>query len=296
MQKTFSFIFCFISISAAAQSLQKMNADLMVSDAGTRYNDTSAHVQVIDFRMQFNLAKLKKSWLSGSFNVLHEGFSQFPVAYGSGLTGLTAGLSWNKRLGDHHVLVLSGTVAVYSDFHVLSSNAIREGFGFTYFTRYSKTLALGLGVQYVNQFYGNQLLPVIVIVYTLKDNPHWKISGYFPYNPKITYAVNANSGISFGIRQVFSSFLLSAPVNAGDYIKNRKLTTLLNYEYNLDKHWRINAGAGYVVQQKYQLYNNKDSGEWWLLNTPLGHNPAPVQSISHGGIQFNIGIAFNPKF
>ena len=296
MQKTFSFILCFISISASAQSPQKVNADLMANDADTRYNDTSAHVQLIDMRMQFTLARLKKSWLSGSFNVVHDGFSAFPAVYGSGLTGLTAGLSWNKPLGDGHVLVLSGAVGVYSDFHALSSNAIREAFGFTYFTTYSKTFALGLGVQYVNQFYGNQLLPVIVIIYTLKPDPHWKISGFIPYNPKLTYALSASSGISFGIRQGFTSFLLSAPDNAGDYIKDRKLTLLLNYEYSFDKHWRINAGVGDMVQQKYQLYNKKYSGEWWLLNTPLGHNPAAVQSVSHSGIQFNIGIAFNPLF
>ncbi len=294
MQRILTIIF--LLLAAAANGQQKLSADLNFNEAITQYNDTTAHVRSLNFRMAFPIASLKKSWLSGNISYTSEAFRDLPVAYGSSVEGIAFGLNWTRVLGDRHLLVLSGDAGVYSDFNAVSSDAIREGFGFTYFTRYSSHLTLGLGVMYRNQFYGNQIVPVIVVLYTSKDDARWKFSGLLPYNPKLTYQVNKKNGISLDIRQVFSSYLLSASQNTGDYIKNRKLTTMLNYEYSFSKSWRLHAGMGYAAKQQYELYNKTEGRGWYLINTALGNKPTPVQSISHGGVQFNIGIALNPKF
>jgi len=294
MQRILIVIILLFALTAHGQ--QKLSAELNFNTAKTQYNDTTAHVRNLSFKMAFPITALKKSWLSGNISYSSEAFHDFPAAYGADVEGIALGLSWTRVLGTRHLLVLSGDVGIYSDFKSVSSDAIREGLGLTYFTRYSSHFSLGLGVMYKNQFYGNQIVPVIVVMYTSNNDAHWKFSGLLPYNPRLTYQVNKKNGVSLEIRQVFSSYLLSAPENSGDYIKNRKLTTMLNYEYSFSQSWRLHAGVGYAAKQQYELYNKAEGRGWYLINTALGTKPAPVESISHGGVQFTIGIALNPKF
>ncbi|HTI90242.1 MAG TPA: DUF6268 family outer membrane beta-barrel protein [Puia sp.] len=294
MKKTASFIVLFISVSASAQ--QKNGAELNINETGTRYSDTSAHVRVIDFKTHFPLYTLKGSQFSGNFSYINEKFSDFPAAYGTDLNGLSAGLSWSRSLGQRHMLMITGDGGIYSDFVTWSSRSIRERGGFTYLTRYSERLSIGFGLEYRNQFYGNQISPVIFILYTFRDNDHWKLSGVLPFNPKLTYQVNPGNGISLEVKQTYSSYLLTAAKDSGNYVRNRKLVAALNYEHPFARNWRFNAGIGYAARQGYELYNNSTPREWYLINTPLGKKPVPIESISHRGIQFTAGLVFHPKF
>jgi hypothetical protein len=229
-------------------------------------------------------------------NFNNVGFDQFPALYGSGVMAVSAGVNWTRSLGEGKTLLLSGDLGVYSDLVNLSSGAIREKLGLTYIRRYSPRLSLGFGLEYRNQLFGNQLIPVVAVFYNSQGAGHWRFSGVLPYNPRLSYSFDKKNAISLELKQSFGSYQLTAAANNGDYLKTQLIAGQLNYEYRFGPHWRLNAGVGVAAQQKYAVYSGQGSGEWWLINTPLGHHPDALETVSKGGLQLNIGLVFNPKF
>jgi hypothetical protein len=296
MKKLLSFFFLLSSFTAFGQISRQQNAELDFNYIPIKNNDTSAHVRLIELKIGALVYKSTKSRLLANLNYTGESFTGFPAAYGTDVYGLSLGLNWFRTLGKRTALNIFGQAGFYSDLHTISDNAIRGLLGFNYLTRYSPNFSLGFGVAYARQFYGNQLIPVIVVLYHF-DNQHWKLGGVFPTNPKLTYTFDKKNGISLELKQIFSSYRLTEPDDANSFIKNTRTTLMLNYEYSFTKSWRIAAGIGYAIQQKYELYKNDDGNQWYFINTPLGGAKAePVESIIHNGAQFHIGIAFNPPF
>jgi hypothetical protein len=296
MKKTLSFLFLLSSFTAFGQISNQQNAELNFNYIPIKNTDTSAHIKLIEFKLGTLVYKNAKSRLLANLNYTGESFSGFPEGYGTDVYGLSLGLNWFRSVGKRTAINIFGEAGFYSDFHTISDNAIRGMLGFNYLTRYSPNFSLGFGAAYVRQFYGNQLIPVVVVLYHF-DNQHWKLGGIFPTNPKLTYSFDKKNGISFELKQVFSSYRLTEPDDANSFIKNTRTTTMFNYEYRFAKMWRIAAGLGYAIHQKYELYKDGDANQWYFINTPIGGAKAePVQSIIHSGAQFNIGIAFNPPF
>ena len=145
---------------------QKTGVDLNIAEEGMRYNDTSAHVRTIDLKSNFPLYTTGNSRLIGNFSFTNEHLDNFPGIFGSDLTGLSAGLSWNMPLGSRQQLVLSGGAGLYSDLKVWTGKAIRENARVIYIAHVSQRLAIGLGMDYRDQFFGNQLIPIVAVIYS----------------------------------------------------------------------------------------------------------------------------------
>jgi hypothetical protein len=275
---------------------QRVSGTLSFANVKTGYNDTSAHLRSIDVRLTFPIGAFAGGRFTGTGNFFNDHFSQFPTLYGSTVTAVSGGLTWSKSVGRGKFLVLSGDLGVYSDFVSLTGSAIREKLGFSYFKVYSLKWALGLGVEYRNQFYGNQVIPIVAVLYNSNlSSGHWRLSGILPYNPRLSYVFDKNSAISLEFKQSYNSYQLTDSTNRGDYLKAQRTTALVNYEYTFSEHWRLTAGVG-AARQKYQVFNSVDDHQWWLINTPLGQSDTPLETVSKGGPQLNIGLVFNPRF
>lgn len=275
---------------------QQATSELNFTQSDVKYNDTAAHARTIDFRTYYPILKTTHSRIIGNVIYTNESFSDFPEGYGNSLHGISTGLTWNRELGAKHNLAITGDVGLYTDFNEWTGKAIRERLSVTYLTRYSSRLSIGFGVAYRNQFYGDQIIPIVIVNYTFKNTDHWKISGVLPYTPKVTYIADKHNGISLSINQSFNSYLLTAQKDSGNYVKSRKISLQLNYEYSFNKDWRLNAGVGLAAKQVYELYSGSDPRKWYILNSAIGDKPTPLESISRRGIQFNIGLAFRPRF
>ncbi len=295
MKKVTCLIILFISFRASAQF--QPGAELSFNSQKAGYGDTIGHVTTLDLRAWSPLWHQKHSLLSGNIIFINEHFSNFPALYGARARGLSAGLSWTKKISEKHSLIISGDIGLYSDFKNLDSRAIRQRAGLTWITKISYRFSLGYGVEYRNQFYGNQLIPAIVLMYMSKEEDRWKLSGLLPYHPKLTRQFSAHHAISAELKQSFSSYELTAAKDSGTYLRNQKLAFIFNYEYKFQQHWRVLAGIGYSLKQKYEVYSNADSHGWYIINSRIGGDkPTPIASVSQKGVQFVIGIAFNPKF
>jgi hypothetical protein len=238
--------------------------------------------------------KTFESLLNVNFTYTNEHFDHFPAAFGTNVQGLALGLNWSKLIGDRKVLTFIGQFGLYSDMNNISGNAMRGLIGFDYLVVYSQSLAIGFGAAYVRQLYGNQLLPIIAVKYKF-NNEHWKLNGILPTNPKLSYTISEASAISLEIKQHYSSYRLSGSNNYGDYIKNKRLTCMLNYEFIFAKAWRLSSGLGFRFHQSYSVYANESNNKWYILGHQIGGSAVkPINSITHGGAQFHIGIAFNP--
>jgi hypothetical protein len=296
MKKLLSIILLFSSITVVAQSQSPVNAELNYNYIPIKNKDTSSHVKLVEFKIGTSIYKTAKSGLSASFTYTGESFDGFPTAYGTDVYGLALGLNWYKTMGKRGALNIFAQAGIYSDLHNVSTDAIRGLLGVNYLTRYSANFSLGFGAAYARQFYGNQLIPVVAVMYRF-DDEHWKLGGVFPVNPKLSYVFDKKDAISFEFKQIYSSYRLTEPDDKGDYIKNTRLTTMLNYEYGFAKLWRLSAGVGYAIHQKYELYKSGDNNQWYFINTSIGGSkPVPVESIIHNGAQLQLGISFNPQF
>lgn len=289
-------LFFFVFLSAIAFGQDKITSELNLNYSLIHYNDTARHVRQFDFKIAAPIYNNGKNRLSGNLSYNSESLNDFPSVYGTSMQGIGVGLNWTNIISPRSVLVISGQAGIYSDMNELSSNAIRERLGFTWLSKHSDKLSLGFGLSYARQFYGNQLIPVTAVIYHF-DNEHWKLSGAFPESPKLTYNLNDKSAISLQLRAQFASYRLTSAQDSGTFVKNSKLTSLISYEYTFAKAWRISTGIGYAMRQRYELYkDNYDSSEWYFIGRPLGNKPTPITSIIQNGVQFHIGISFNPTF
>jgi len=286
----------FLFLSTIVLGQEKITSELNLNYSLIHYNDTVGRVRQFDFRITAPIYKNGNSRLSGNLSYNSESLNNFPSAYGTSMQGIGIGLNWTNIINQHSVLIISGQAGIYSDMNNLSSNAFRERLGFTWLTKHSDKLSLGFGLSYARQFYGNQLIPIVAVIYHF-DNEHWKLSGAFPESPKLTYNLNDKSAVSLQLKAQFASYRLTSAEDSGTFVKNSKLTSLLSYEYAFAKSWRISAGIGYAMRQRYELYkDNYDSNGWYFIGRPLGNRPTPITSIVQNGPQFHIGLALTRRF
>jgi hypothetical protein len=275
---------------------EKITSELNLNYSLIHYNDTIGHVRRFDFKISAPIYQNGKSRLSSNFSYNSESLNDFPPAYGTSLQGLGFGLNWTDIINPRSALIIFGQGGIYSDMTSLSSNAIRERLGFTWLTKHSDRLSLGFGVSYTRQFYGNQIIPIIAVIYHF-DNEHWKLSGAFPESPKLSYNLSNKSALSLQLKAQFASYRLNGARDSGTFVKTSNLTSMLSYEYNLAKSWRISTGIGYAMRQRYELYkDDNNSDQWYFIGKPLGEKPTPITSIVQNGLQLHIGLAFNPTF
>jgi len=284
------------SLTTFGQGAVQATAELNTVYSPVKRTDTSAHVRFTELKLGIPVLKNATDRLSAGFTLTNEHFEGFPATYGEDVYGLALNLNWLHFTGSRTALNIFGQGGIYSDLQVLAGNQIRGMLGASYITRYSANFSLGFGLAYGRQFYGNQIIPLVLVQYRFED-AHWKLGGLFPTNPKLTYLLTQHNALSFEFKQVYSSYRLTGPADEGTFIKNSKLTSMLNYEYSFAKAWRIAAGLGYAVRQRYELYRNGDDSQWYLINSAIGGSKqVPAEAVSRNGAQFHLGIAFNPQF
>jgi len=284
-----------VFLSQLVYGQEKVSSGLNLNYSLVHYNDTIGHVRQIDIKVTSPIWQSTKSRLSGTLSYNNVSLNDFPAVFGADLQGLSFGLNWTGIINPNEALIIFGQAGIYSDMKNLSSDALRERLGFIYLNKHSDRFSLGLGLSYGKQFYGNQLIPVIAVIYHF-DNEHWRLSGAFPESPKLTYNLSGRSALNLQISEQFASYRLTAAGDSGAFIKDTKVTSLFTYEYKFSKLCSLAAGVGYNMRQKYELYKDGDSSQWYFINTPIGNKPMPVTSIVHNGLQFHIGLAFNPPF
>jgi hypothetical protein len=294
--KTTLLLLCLL-LSVTAFSQDKITSDLNLNYSGIRHNDTSSHIRTVEMKVSMPVYKTTLSRIAGSFTYTNEHFVDFPSAFGTDVHGFALGLNWLKYIGGRHLVTVLGQVGLYSDMHHITGNAIRGLIGFNYLTVYSKKLTLGLGAAYARQLYGNQILPLIAVKYKSNGDGRWKLGGIFPTNPKLSYAVSKSSSFSLELKQEYSSYRLTGSNHDGYYIKNTRSTCVVNYEYTFAQAWRITAGVGSSLRQRYGVYPDENSSQWYILGRAIdGAAPQAVEYITHRGGQFHAGIAYNPSF
>src|SRR6185312_10042680 len=115
-------------------------------------------------------------------------------------------------------------------------------------------------------------------------------------SPRLTYNFDKKNAVSFQLKEVFASYRLTGFQDSENFVKETKVTSSINYEYTFAGSWRISAGLGYNMRQRYELYQDADASHWYFIGTALGNKIAPIQALEHNGAQLHIGLAFNPAF
>lgn len=293
--KNFHYLVAFIVLAPLFSSGQdnKEVAGINYMYIPVKYNDTSLHVNIVDFNIGMSLHKTEKTSISGKLEVGSMSFSNFPgtspTFYSTAFQGV-----YTRIVNNNLALTIFGKLGIYSDMKNISANAFRAMVGFQYKIKVSETMRYGLGIAYANQFYGNQLMPYVNMDWHPSRN--WEIYGQFPTNIRAEYTLSERDFIGFGINGLKNSYRLSSKNDEDNFVQLSQWTGKLFYEHKVYKHWSFNVNAGYALTQSYSEYNDVKGGNlntWSILTIPVGKKrPVPTTEVRKTGMVFQGGIAY----
>jgi hypothetical protein len=276
-------------LAAAAQNPDLFSA--IFNYLPVKTGDTVHHASNIDLAMLVPIKHSSRSTIAGSVTYHEASYNNFAAGFPKTLYGSSASLYYQAKLDERREFRLMGKAGLYGDYKGSLSDEFRWSAGFIYYTSDGSGSKLGLGLSYSKQFYGNQLTPLVDMNFHLSDR--LSLRGLFPVSSRLEYKIDGHSSAGVGVNIESSSYRLEKADSVSPYLKISQWTGLLYYKYNIYHHWHIFASAGFSPTQKYEVYNQANTGSLTLLIVPLGKKVDPVYSVNKAAANFQIGVIYS---
>jgi len=175
-----------------------------------------------------------------------------------------------------------------SDFHHIDGSHFQMGGLAIYEKRFQKTLTMGFGVMFNQEFFGPYLVPLVNLDWNISER--WSLVGLFPVYGKIKYRVNdrLTAGLShFGL---ITTYRLGAESYQGDYMERTSIDETLFARYRLGENFYTEVRIGYALGRSYAQYDKDQKVDFSI---PLiGFNDERVQK----NVSFHDGMIAGLRF
>lgn len=228
--------------------------------------------------------------MAGGFQYSVLVLDDFPLDIGHKLHTLGIPLGARIKLNDRDKLFLATKILVGSDLEDISGEDFIFSVGAGVVRKMSEKFSIGLGLGYSRQFFGNQLLPFMDFDARLSDKLHLK--GRFPLQGNIAYDTGTKSAVGWEWGLGAKSFRLSESDYDSGYVRYSHVNGLLFYRYKIFGGFHVKVSGGFMGQ-RYQWYNDGDSGGWTIVTIPLSDEQDPIEELESSGLILQIGLFFS---
>lgn len=208
---------------------------------------------------------------------------------GTNFHSIALPITFHKALSEKYAIIASFVPSLSSDFKDISGEDMVYSGAVMLKINHSNSFTYSLGLAFAKQFFGNVLVPIIVLDW--KINNKLTFSGTLPISEKIKYQLSAKS--AFGAMADFAigggSYRLSKKMNA-DYLQLQQLKTALFYAYAFSKKFTIEINAGYNLKQQLDRYSKDEKVDWVPFNNP--NKREPLAELKKAGFTAQTGIKY----
>ncbi|MEC7263550.1 MAG: DUF6268 family outer membrane beta-barrel protein [Bacteroidota bacterium] len=261
-----------------------------------KYNHTpieevdGGHISQLEAQMLLPLYKGKTFSLATGITPEVMYLENFPMDVGNRLYGLGIPIGGKLKLNDRDEMFLATKMVLSSDLEDISTEDFTFAVGIGLHRKFSEKLTLGLGLGYSHQFFGNQLIPLFDFDYQISDKLHFY--GRFPIEGTLAWNMGRRSTYGLEWNLGADSYRLSEETHNSEYLQYCHFNGTLFYTHRLYNNWHIKLSGG-IAGQKYQWFNNSDSGGWTIVTIPLSDQPEPIEELKNNGFFVQIGFLYS---
>ena len=205
------------------------------------------------------------------------------------LQGLGGQLVLGQRLTDKNTLTVAASGGVYADWRDVRGEDFRWTATGQLRHRYSASLAVGVGLNYNRQFFGNQLVPYLDVQWAI--TARLRLTGQPPFRQQLVYALTPRLGLGLDASGTSTSYRLSARTDSSRYVQATQWNVGALVEYRLAPHWVLVAQAGRLAVQDYRTFAS-DVRVPWTIGLGRGGTRTPLTEVSSPSWTGQLTLAF----
>ena len=139
-----------------------------------------------------------------------------------------------------------------TDFKNVDSDHFQWGGIAVYEKRYKKSLKMGFGAMYNQEFFGPYMVPLVNLDWHI--NSRWSYKGLLPVFGKLTYKVNDELNIGWSHFGLTTTYRLGNDNYRGDYLERKSIDESLYARYRLFGDFFLEGRFGYALGRSYKQY------------------------------------------
>lgn len=157
--------------------------------------------------------------------------------------------------------------------------------------KFHSRLLMRFGALYNQEFFGPFLVPLVYIDWHFGKK--WSISGLLPIYGKINYHVNDYLIVGLSEFGLITSYRLSAPDYAGDYIERKSIDMTLFARVRAFGNVWIEGRGGYALSREYGQYASDQKVDFRISLFSFGDNRVRKNVLFEDGPIFNLRLVYN---